>query len=482
MGIVRVGRQSTPANASSKVWIQVNIRVRRARLVRTISYNDSLVMPQNERKTPSVSARPENLDDVPCPFCGLLCDDLKVSLQADQLSADAHGCPVSARGYRFANQALAVQPRAAGCNVAQADAVKAASRLLSSAKRPLFVCQGTDVAAARALMSLADVCGATIDHSHSSAMMRNIAVLQDRGWMTATLTEVRNRADLIVVAGVQTFGIFPRLVERIFHPGHSLFLEQGRPRRLILVGPWEVGALPDDVRGMDPIIYRCSMEAMGDVFAGVRALLAGRPLQTSAIGGLPLESLRKLAAELQSATYPTLTWSAAEFESPHADLAVQQLVECVRELNVKGRASALPLGGNAADMTLNQVCTWQSGTPIRTSFARGMPVYDPLHGDHQRQLADGEADVLLWYSALDPEALPPETRAKLIVLGHAGMKFTHEPDIFVPIGVPGVDHAGLFYRMDSVVSIPLRALRSARNPAGASLVSDLTAAIAQPTQ
>jgi formylmethanofuran dehydrogenase subunit B len=244
-----------------------------------------------------------------------------------------------------------------------------------------------------------------------------------------------------------------------------------------LLGPWDAASLPTDVKALHPTLFHTPVESIGDVMAALRALMRGQPVQAFAIGGIPIQDLESLCAEFKAAHYLAIAWSAAEFDFPHADLAIQQIVECVRELNTTTRASALPLGGNRADMTLNQVCTWQSGTPVRTGFSRGIPHFDPLQGDYRKLLAEGEADVLLWYSALDPEAIPPETTAKLIVLGHPAMKLATKPAVFIPIGVPGIDHAGLFYRSDNVVSIPLKALRAPSNPPGSAILTAIGEAL-----
>jgi formylmethanofuran dehydrogenase subunit B len=45
--------------------------------------------------------------------------------------------------------------------------------------------------------------------------------------------------------------------------------------------------------------------------------------------------------------------------------------------------------------------------------------------------------------------------------------------VFIPVGTPGIDHAGAIFRTDAVVALPLAALRSA----GALSVADVLARI-----
>ena len=49
-------------------------------------------------------------------------------------------------------------------------------------------------------------------------LLANLRAMQDGGWVTATLAEVRNRADLVLLVGTDTRALAPRLVERCLAP------------------------------------------------------------------------------------------------------------------------------------------------------------------------------------------------------------------------------------------------------------------------
>jgi len=76
-----------------------------------------------------------------------------------------------------------------------------AVKLIGKAALPLFGGLATDVEGMRAVMSIADRSGGIVDHALSEAQYRNFKILQTTGWTTTTLTETRNRADLIIIAG-----------------------------------------------------------------------------------------------------------------------------------------------------------------------------------------------------------------------------------------------------------------------------------------
>ena len=93
---------------------------------------------------------------------------------------------------------------------------------------------------ARAAGRLADRLGGVLDHMNSAAVLRNLMVLQDSGWITTTLSEVRNRADLLIVAGgdiVEPVSALLRTLHR--QPGDAV--RRGPDVRRDLPGPGAPG-------------------------------------------------------------------------------------------------------------------------------------------------------------------------------------------------------------------------------------------------
>jgi formylmethanofuran dehydrogenase subunit B len=47
--------------------------------------------------------------------------------------------------------------------------------------------------------------------------------------------------------------------------------------------------------------------------------------------------------------------------------------------------------------------------------------------------------------------------------------------VLIPVGVPGLDHAGSLFRTDGVVAVPVRALRDTALPAAAEVLRRIAA-------
>lgn len=415
-------------------------------------------------------------NEVPSPFCGVGTDDLSIQVDGQIVTVVEHGCAVNSAGFE---QALGGQEvKIAGKTVSLSEAAAKAAEFLRSAKQPVIGGCATDVNGMRALLSLADCVGAVVDNMGFNAARNNFLTLQDSGWMNTTLAEVKNRCDLLVVIGTDLETLVPRFFERYLW-NEAMFLENSNQREVIYLGK-----APSDVASISPNgqkaqILACDDGELPEVVAVLRALVKGQPIRAEHAGGIAVADLQSIADKLLTAKYGVVTWGAGALGiNNHAELIVQTVSEMIKDINDKGtRCSGLPLAGKEGDLTANQVCGWTTGYPARVRFAKGYPEYDPYLYDTAAMLKNGEADVLLWVQAFNVNAKPPVCDIPTIVVGRCGMVYDKEPDVFIPVGTPGIDHAGHAYRTDNVVAIRLKKLRDAGLPSTAEVLSAIEHAL-----
>lgn len=419
----------------------------------------------------------ERREDIACPFCGVICDDLVVETHDGAIKVSANGCPRATAG--FERPAGEAQPTIGGKPATFEHAVKRAAEILSVSRLPLFAGLGTDVEGMRAVMNLAERSGGVVDHMGSAGLFRNLRVLQDQGWIATTLSEVRNRVDLLAIVGGGVAEQFPRFFERCIWPADTLFGGDVGKRQVVCLGG-DGGAIPVPPGSPEPLVIPCSPERLPDAVAALRALINGRPV--AADKELPLEALDDLATRMKAATYGVVTWAAAAIEDPGADLVVASIAGLVSDLNLKTRFACLPLTGHDNSAGVNQVCTWQSGFPLRTGFARGYPEHDAHGFSASRLIESGEVDALVWISSFRPDVPPFTTPPPTVALTMPGTEFARGPEVCIPVGTPGLDHAGHVFRTDGVVALPVRKLRETGLPGVAEVVAGITAAMPAETE
>jgi len=404
------------------------------------------------------------------PFCLLLCDALRVRADpAGHALELAEGeCAAARIGLaRFTAAPSTAAPRVGGREVAPADALDAAARILAAARQPLFGGLGTDVAGARALYPLARDTGAICDPAAGEALMRSVRPLQDRGGYSTTLAEVRNRADLVVWLDGMPDGDAAELLARcdIGTPGSP-------PRRLVLLG-----GTPEERAALQALDGQGGLRTQhvplhGDLFDTV-ALLAALAARRMPPQAAP--ALQALADQLLAARYGVLVGRTARLPA-HGALIVEAVARLVGTLNAGTRAATLWLGGGNGAGTVNQVFTWLSALPLRTRAGPHGPEHDPVCFDTARLLADGAVDCVLWLSCFDPDCTPPPSALPLIVLGHPGLapSAAREGDVFMPVSTPGIGSAGHLFRADGGTVLPLSALYRDTLPALPEVLAQLT--------
>ena len=410
-------------------------------------------------------------EDVTCTYCGLLCDDLLVRTDGMTVTPLRNACAKATAAY--ADSSARVTASIAGQPAALEQAIAIAVNLLRKARQPLVAGLGADLEGLRAAFALAEHCGAIVDHLHGSALRQNLKVLQSRGWQTTTLSELRNRADLVVLVGVNVNVNYQNLIPRFLSPTAALQAERRRVRRLIYLGPAKgapsaCGELPLDT-------LPCDTDALPTLLRALQSALAGGAAVSGPAKRRKL--LVELAAKIKAAAYPVFVWAAGQLDPAHADLTISAVCDIVASLNRTQRAAGLNLGGDDGGQTAVSAATWLTGFPLSVSYAGNTLDYAPERWSADALLRDQTVDLCLWISAFSPRLPPVAANAiPTIVLGPPGMT-PAKNSVYIPVGTPGVDHAGQLIRTDAVVSLPLRQLRHSGLPTVADVLERMLKAL-----
>lgn len=390
-----------------------------------------------------------------CPACGLLCDDISLAI-SQRIKVVNRNC---AQSVHFFEQPLGENsPLIHGKSATLSQAIAHAVALLKASQKPLFAGLSTDVQGFRAIYSLAQKTNGYLQHLNSDSMARNMAVLQSAGWQTTTLTEVKNRADVILCIGTDIVSHNTRFFERFIwlsQESSPMFTDASR-REVIYIGEnldTQAGVSPD---GKQPTSINCSQSNLPEILAVLRALVAGKKLKAQTVAGIQVSDLLAIADKLKQAQYAVLAWIAKDLDYPHAELTIQSITETVALLNSQtSRAAGLSLGGSDGDTSANNANTWLSGFSLNN--------HKHAH------------DVLIWMNSFSAKKMPEKIDFPLIVLGNSNTTFEQIPDVFIPIATPGLDCIGTSFRVDSAVILPLKKVRENKLPTLSEVASQIEA-------
>lgn len=381
----------------------------------------------------------DQLHDVVCPFCGLVCDDLSPTLRSGVVEPERIICAKARTGFAAATAHHARQPAINGADTTLESALERAVELISGATLPLISGLIGDLSDSHAALALAEHCGGVLDHCDGDRIATTLQVYQETGWLSTSLGELRNRADLIITLGNDLEASYPRWREKILDVGDRLHVDQA-PQQLHLA------------------------EDLLAVLGEARAAYKHKPVATLR------PSAESLVAKLRKANYPVFV--VGDLPGADTDLILRSVAGLVRDINQEARASLLVLGDNNGGTSAQLTAASQNGFGIRTSFATGSPIQNWSRYASQRLLSEHETDVLIWICSL--QAIPPpNTDIPTIVFGHPGLTFDTKPAVYCPVSVPGTNRPGFIHRGDGLRLIALRALTSSDLPSTKMLTEHL---------
>ena len=202
---------------------------------------------------------------------------------------------------------------------------------------------GPDVTsqAQRAAVALADLLRATVDSATSDPAAGGLLAAQRRGRATATLGEIRNRADVLLFWGVDPNQRYPRFLSRYALEPAGTHVPDGRAGRLVIAV--NIGA----DKGPAEADYTITLEPAEEIAAlsVMRAAVLDHPARDQSPN---LASAIGLIGRLTSARYAVLVHDAEPTDVPRNPLRAEGLIALAQALNGPTRAalSSLRAGGN----------------------------------------------------------------------------------------------------------------------------------------
>jgi formylmethanofuran dehydrogenase subunit B len=312
-------------------------------------------------------------------------------------------------------------------------AIAEAGKLIAASTRILITGLGTDVAGARAAISLAERTGATVDHMYSEEVLRDLGVMQSSGVMITTPTECYACADTLLLAGPIRGTAHDQLLQHVIGSGQA---NDRHARRTIWLCPGrELLTLADRIAATP--IGRAPGD-LPELLAVLRAYVAGRHTGRTRVSA---KLLRQVSTALKQSRFGTAIWSSVELDP----LVIEMLCGLVDDLNATTRFSGLPLAPESNAIGVLQVCGWLTGFPMRISFGRGFWQHDPWLFDGRRLVASGEVNCVIWISAYRNEAPPWREAVPTIALTAQDTAFSASARVHITVGCPGIDHPGVQY-------------------------------------
>src|SRR5688572_7131100 len=384
-----------------------------------------------------------------CLGCGCACDDIQLRIERNRIVDAVHACALGVEWFGDGSVPSRALRGGQACPVD--DALARAAVVLRNAARPLvYLAPDISCEAQRAAIAIADALRATIDSVTSATVMTTLLAAQETGRASATLGELKNRADVVVFWGVDPSSRYPRFRTRYAPDAPGLHIGGRSARKVIAV---DVGS----ARGPEDADLRLTVMPDREVATLTELTAAGNRLPEQAPVALQTMLGGKYVAVIADAE-PDDRDGARDGGRSAA------LITFVQALNGPTRSALVTLraGGNrsGADVCL----TAQTGYPMAVDFTAGYPRYRPYDAAAVRFARGGVDAVLLVGSAarLPPELGVAMSQLPAVAIGpRASESAFANAAAVIDTAVAGIHESGTALRMDDV---PLPLARAINGP------------------
>jgi len=406
-------------------------------------------------------------EDVICPFCGTLCDDIKVIVEDNKIIEVDNTCAIGTAKF-FSSNALehrylkpSIRKNGQLEEISWDEAINKAAELLANAKRPLsYGWSSTECDAQRKAVELMEICGGVLDNTASVCHGPSLLAIQDVGCPTSTLGEYKNRADLVIFWGSNPVHAHPRHMSRYSDFIRGYFRVDGHlDRKIIVVDPRNTHTAQ-----IADMYIKVNPGEDYELFNAIRAILRNVELDVEQVAGVPMDRIKELVEILKSCKFGVLFFGLGLSMSKGKHRNVDGGISLIRELNDHTKFLLTPMRGHYNVSGANIVFSWITGYPFSIDFSKDYPRYNPGEFSAVDLLKNNDFDVTL-IVASDPASNFPKDavinllKKPLIVIEPHKTPTSEMANIVLPPAIAGIECEGTAYRMDKV---PLR-LRKVKN-------------------
>ena len=392
----------------------------------------------------------DNKRYITCPFCSLHCDDIQVKVENNKfkiVSENIKDCTSKIEYFNIkstSNQTAIIRNKKINFN----KAIDSAKKMINKSNDITLVNHGTDVNGVRSLLNFAAHYNCVVDHVNSKYLYRNLGIIQRKGYMATSLTETRNRSDLVILFGNNILKKSPRLIDKVIFPKHSLCTNL-KSRKLLLVGDFDTQSVKMVKKNKHHVEhFKIDLNDTPEILT---KLMSDDKLKKN------LEGIRKI---IKKSKYLVASWTTSDFDKCNdPDYVISSISDFILSMNKTSRAACMPIAGSLADATSSQTMSWITGFPSRVKFNGKSFFHDRNICNSEEIISNRNTDLAIHISTVNHNKVILNDKVKNIFIGHINSTFNIRPDIFIPVGNPGIDHQGIMFRTDNVVSVLLDKIR-----------------------
>jgi formylmethanofuran dehydrogenase subunit B len=398
---------------------------------------------------------------IKCSGCSLLCDDIIVRSDGLYIDEVLGACLKGKERFdqvTAKNRITKPQIRKNGelKKVSFDEALNKAINIIKKASKPLLYGFSTVSCEAQLKgIELAKIINGFIDSNSIICQGKVLNKAKETGITLITISEIINKADLLILWGANAAESIPRLLNKnLFSRGK--FRMTGREiKTLIVIDPVKTASF--GVMGVRDIALQ--IEAGKDIDL-IRVLkeecCTENSIPENGVAGLDKDDLKRLLLQLTGAENGVIIIGQGVLRIPSEKDVIKEILELVQLINVKqqkGRVSTLMLGGHYNMVGFEHVALSTYGRNHSLEFSNNQLVDTSETIISKIEKEDFDCSIIV---GTDPISHLPSKLSKkllkkpLICIDYKQSASTYVADVIIPSAITGIECGGLVYRIDHV--------------------------------
>jgi formylmethanofuran dehydrogenase subunit B len=403
---------------------------------------------------------PKVIEDVTCPFCGTLCDDISITVSDDnkKILQVRNACAIGAEKFNHTKEPGRVtrprirQPDGTYREGTYDEAIEfAANMLVKSRKTLMYGWANTSCQAMSIGHEIAEKVGGIVDNCATVCHGSSLIAIQDVGIPSCTLGEIKNRADRVIFWGCNPAHAHPRHMSRYSIFPRGFFTTKGHKGRIIYC----VDCRKTDTAHVADKFIQVEQSHDYELLDAFRTAARGEPLPDF-IGGVPKEKVYETVEELKTGRFGVIFFGMGLTHTLGRNHNIDEAISFTRDMNEFTKFNIIAMRGHWNVTGSGQVLSWQYGFPYAVDLSRRNKArYQTGETTSVDLLIRNEVEAT-FYIATDPgahfpiDAMISSSKKPSVAVDPHITPTTELADVHIPVAMVGVETGGCAYRMDNV--------------------------------
>ena len=398
---------------------------------------------------------------IPCSGCSLICDDIIV--RSDGIFIDEVIGACSKGKERFdqvtaKNRILTPMIRKNGKleNVSWENALEKTIELLRNSSKPiLYGFSNVTCEAQSKGIEFAKAIDGFIDSNSIICQGRILNVAKKTGITLTTLSEIINKADLLVLWGTNVAESIPRLLNKALFSRGKFRMTGREIKTLVIIDPVKTASF--NVMGVRDLSLLIKPNKDLDLIRVLKdECCLADSIPSEGVAGIDQDDLKRLLLHLSGAENGVVFIGQGLLKPQAESNILEEFLELIQMINLKqekGRISVVMVGGHFNMVGFDQVSLSICGKNGSLQFKDKnlIETNDTIVSKIKNN--DFDCSIIVGTDPIShfPIQLSKELSSKpLIVLDNRKSATSYIADVVLPTAISGIENGGLSYRLDQV--------------------------------